>query len=143
MRVHMWREGMRRRARGLTGRVWKICLEQKVPCPQLLHGMQECRPLEPEARIDLPLEILTGQQIELRMLFVNPTVLELPVHGFEKEGDVANTTLNGDEIQIWKPMTDAAHDESAYGSRVCLKDTHTRVGIHSVQSDICVIRKQR
>ena len=56
--------------------------------------------LEPETTVDLALEVLAGKQLVFGVLTRDAAVTPLPVEAFEGSRDPADTTLDGDEVQL-------------------------------------------
>src|SRR5436305_8212277 len=73
------------RPRRHAGRMREVRLVEDVVGTHLLDGRQRRVALEPEASVDLPPEVLTGQQVVLRMLETDAAVLPLPVEPFQRE----------------------------------------------------------
>ena len=57
------------------------------------------RPLEPEAAVHLALEVLTRQQVVLRVLARHAAVLPLPVEVLQRERDPADAALHRHELR--------------------------------------------
>ena len=83
--------------------VRKVVGPQKVVHQTEFPGNQQTGQILLEGGEALPLEVFTGQQLEL---WPHPHMV-LPVcliHGIEQERDPADARLNGAEAQAWMPL---------------------------------------
>src|ERR1700758_2755245 len=74
----------------------------RVPC---------ARRLEPEATVDLPLEVLAGKQVVLRVLFSYPRVSPRPVEAVQREREPAHPAFDQDELEPGEPVADSSADK--------------------------------